>query len=78
SVLQANQISGQIGGDLNVISRENRLNKVNVSAALGGSHSNAKQDSLISQVANASPIMSDKIKNKLEEKSTKIFDKVEN
>ncbi|ACY60178.1 hemagglutinin repeat-containing protein [Yersinia pestis] len=78
AVLQANQISGQIGGDLNVISRENRLNKVNVSAALGGSHSNAKQDSLISQVANASPIMSDKIKNKLEEKSTKIFDKVEN
>lgn len=78
AVIQANQINGQIGGDLNVISRENRLNKVNVSAAFGASHSNAKQDSLISQVSNISPIGSDKIKNKLEETSTKIFDKVEN
>lgn len=78
AVIQANQINGQIGGDLNVISRENRLNKVNVSAALGASHSNAKQDSLISQVSDISPIGSDKIKNKLEEMSTKIFDKVEN
>ncbi|BFI72215.1 hemolysin [Yersinia pseudotuberculosis] len=78
AVIQANQINGQIGGDLNVISRENRLNKVNVSAAFGASHSNAKQDSLISQVSNISPIGSDKIKNKLEETSTKVFDKVEN
>lgn len=73
--IETHHLNGDIG-NLKIESRENELHKVKIDISLGASHSNGKQDSLIDQVANASPIGSDKIKTKLEEKSTSLFDKV--
>lgn len=77
AIIAANNINGTIGGDLKIQSRKNELNKTNVNVALNAGHSNEKSDSMIKQLANASPIGSDKIKKKLDEKSTKLFDKAE-
>ncbi|CNI15588.1 Hemolysin [Yersinia thracica] len=76
AVIKANNINGTIGGNLTVESREDKLNSVNISTALGVSHSNEQQDSLINQVASASPIGEDKIKKKLDTNSNKLFDKI--
>lgn len=76
AIIAANNINGTIGGDLKVQSRTDELYKTNVNVALGASHSNGKQDSMINQLASASPIGEDKIKKKLDTKSNKLFDKV--
>lgn len=74
--LKAEHINGNVGGNLVVESRLDQLHKVNVSTALGASHSNGKQDSLNTQLADSSPIGSDKVKKKLDTKSNKLFDKI--
>ncbi|HEI6850007.1 TPA: hemagglutinin repeat-containing protein [Yersinia enterocolitica] len=76
-ILKANNMTGVIGGDLKVQSREDSLHKVNVNTGFGFNHSNEKQDSLINQAAEMSPIGSDKVKKTLTTKSNKLFDKVE-
>lgn len=76
AILKADNINGNIGGNLTVESREDKQHSVNVNTALGVSHSNEKQDSLINQLASASPIGEDKIKKKLDTKSNKLFDKI--
>ncbi|MDN0124519.1 hemagglutinin repeat-containing protein [Yersinia aleksiciae] len=78
AIIAANNINGTIGGDLKVQSRTDELYKTNANVALGASHNNGKQKSMISQLANVSPIGTNKIKKKLDEKSTKLFDKAEN
>lgn len=77
AIIAANNINGTIGGDLKIQSRKNEQYKTNVNVALSAGHSNEKNDSMIKQLANTSPIGSDKIKKKLDEKSTKLFDKTE-
>ncbi|HEN3628985.1 TPA: hemagglutinin repeat-containing protein [Yersinia enterocolitica] len=76
-ILKANNMTGVIGGDLKVQSREDSLHKVDVNSSFGFNHSNEKQDSLITQTAEMSPIGSDKVKKVLTTKSNKLFDKVE-
>ncbi|MFL4556903.1 hemagglutinin repeat-containing protein [Yersinia kristensenii] len=74
--LEANHINGDIGGNLTVESRLDKLHKVDFSTQLGAGHSNEKQDSLTTQMANASPMGSGKIKKKLDANSNKLFDKI--
>lgn len=74
--LEADNINGNIGGNLKVQSRVDELHSVDVATHFGASHSNEKQDSLINQVADASPLRSDKIKKKLDSNSNKLFDKI--
>lgn len=76
AILKASNMTGVIGGDLKVQSREDSRHKVNVNTGFGFNHSNGKQDSLITQVAEMSPIGSDKVKNTLTTKSNKLFDKI--
>ena len=76
--LEADNINGNIGGDLIVESRVDELNKIDVKTHIGASHSNEKQDSLVNRIANASPMGSDKIKKKLDTNSNKLFDKIKN
>lgn len=76
--LEADNINGNIGGDLTVESRIDELHKVEVTTHFGAGHSNAKQESLINQIADASPMGSDKIKKKLDTNSNKLFDKIKN
>lgn len=74
--LKANNMTGVIGGNLKVQSREDSRHEVNVNTGFGFNHSNEKQDSLITQAAEMSPIGSDKVKKNLTTKSNKLFDKV--
>ncbi|HEN3669746.1 TPA: hemagglutinin repeat-containing protein [Yersinia enterocolitica] len=76
-ILKANNMTGVIGGDLKVQSREDSLHKVDVNTGFGFNHSNEKEDSLITQAAEMLPIGSDKVKKTLTTKSNKLFDKVE-
>ncbi|MFA3780912.1 hemagglutinin repeat-containing protein [Yersinia sp. 1652 StPb PI] len=76
AMLKANDITGTIGGNLKVQSREDVRQEVNVNTGLSFNHSNEKQDSMINQVADATPIGSDKVKKTLTTKSNKLFDKV--
>ncbi|WP_075336464.1 hemagglutinin repeat-containing protein [Yersinia enterocolitica] len=76
-ILKANNMTGVIGGDLKVQSREDSLHKVDVNTSFGFNHSNEKQDSLITQTAEILPVGSDKVKKTLTTKSNKLFDKVE-
>ncbi|HEO0718546.1 TPA: hemagglutinin repeat-containing protein [Yersinia enterocolitica] len=76
-ILKANNMTGVIGGDLKVQSREDSRHKVNVNTGFGFNHSNEKEDSLITQAAEMLPIGSDKVKKTLTTKSNKLFDKVE-
>lgn len=76
--LQANNINGNIGGNLKVESREDVLHKVEVDTGFGISNSNEKEGSLITQLSEASPLGSDKIKKKLDTKSTTMFSKIKN
>ncbi len=76
-ILKANNMTGVIGGDLKVQSREDSLHKVDVNTSFGFNHSNEKQGSLITQAAEMSPVGSDKVKKVLTTKSNKLFDKVE-
>lgn len=76
AMLKANNINGAIGGNLKVQSREDVRQEVNVNTGLSFNHSNEKQDSMINQVAEATPIGSDKVKKTLTTKSNKLFDKV--
>lgn len=76
--LEADNIHGNIGGDLTVESRIDELHKVEVTTHFGAGHSNAKQESLINQIADASPMGSNKIKKKLDTNSDKLFDKIKN
>ncbi|EKN4774228.1 hemagglutinin repeat-containing protein [Yersinia enterocolitica] len=75
-ILKASNMTGIIGGDLKVQSREDSRHEVNVNTGFGFNHSNEKQDSLITQAAEMSPIGSDKVKKTLTTKSNKLFDKV--
>ncbi|CQH62615.1 hemagglutinin repeat-containing protein [Yersinia enterocolitica] len=75
-ILKASNMTGVIGGDLKVQSREDSRHEVNVNTGFGFNHSNEKQDSLITQAAEMSPIGSDKVKKTLTTKSNKLFDKV--
>ncbi|CNI03017.1 hemagglutinin repeat-containing protein [Yersinia pekkanenii] len=75
AMLKANDINGTIGGNLKVQSREDIRQEVNVNTGLSFNHSNEKQDSMINQVAEATPIGSDKVKKTLTTKSNKLFDK---
>ncbi|EKN4810683.1 hemagglutinin repeat-containing protein [Yersinia enterocolitica] len=75
-ILKASNMTGVIGGDLKVQSREDSRHEVNVNTGFGFNHSNEKQDSLITQAAEMSPIGSDKMKKTLTTKSNKLFDKV--
>lgn len=74
--LEADNIKGNIGGNLIVESRIDELHKIDVTTHFGASHSNEKQDSLVNQIADASPMGSDKVKNKLNTHSDKLFDKI--
>ncbi len=76
-ILKANNMTGVIGGDLKVQSREDSRHKVNVNTGFGFNHSNEKEDSLITQTAEILPVGSDKVKKTLTTKSNKLFDKVE-
>lgn len=76
AILKANNINGAIGGNLKVQSREDVRQEVSVNTGLSFNHSNEKQDSMINQVAEATPIGSDKVKKNLTTKSNKLFDKV--
>ncbi|HDL6937045.1 TPA: hemagglutinin repeat-containing protein [Yersinia enterocolitica] len=75
-ILKASNMTGVIGGNLKVQSREDSRHEVNVNTGFGFNHSNEKQDSLITQAAEMSPIGSDKVKKTLTTKSNKLFDKV--
>ncbi|EOG6954924.1 hemagglutinin repeat-containing protein [Yersinia ruckeri] len=75
--ITADKVTGDIGGDLRVESRKDVETglKVNVDANL--SHTNKKQENLLTQASNASPVGKEKIKNTLGSKANKVFDKVE-
>ncbi|EON3358714.1 hemagglutinin repeat-containing protein [Yersinia enterocolitica] len=75
-ILKASNMTGVIGGDLKVQSREDSRHEMNVNTGFGFNHSNEKQDSLITQATEMSPIGSDKVKKTLTTKSNKLFDKV--
>ncbi|MDN0086487.1 hemagglutinin repeat-containing protein [Yersinia nurmii] len=73
----ADKVTGDVGGDLRVESRKDRETGVKVGVDLGLSHTNKKEDNLVTRVSNASPVGKEKIKNALETKANKAFDKVE-
>ncbi|WP_145583103.1 hemagglutinin repeat-containing protein [Yersinia thracica] len=76
AIIQADNINGTIGGNLKVESREDELHEVSTSLTAGVSK--GTRDSLNSQIANYSPVGSNKIKEELDTHSTKLFDKIKN
>jgi hemolysin len=75
AVIKADNVNGDIGGDLNIESRKDTRHHVQVNLGLGAGHTNEKQDSLIDQIAGYSPAGSGKIEKILANKSDQLFDK---